>query len=25
MPTSWTSPQKSPALALEDHGSSYEC
>uniref|UniRef100_A0A2K5S4E9 Zinc finger protein 585B n=1 Tax=Cebus imitator TaxID=2715852 RepID=A0A2K5S4E9_CEBIM len=24
MPTSWTSSQKSPALAPEDHGSSYE-
>uniref|UniRef100_A0A2K5S4B8 Zinc finger protein 585B n=1 Tax=Cebus imitator TaxID=2715852 RepID=A0A2K5S4B8_CEBIM len=25
MPASWTSPQESPDLALEDHGSSYEC
>uniref|UniRef100_A0A2K5C0Z2 Zinc finger protein 585A n=1 Tax=Aotus nancymaae TaxID=37293 RepID=A0A2K5C0Z2_AOTNA len=25
MPASWTSPSKSPALALEDHGSSYTC
>uniref|UniRef100_E9PQ00 Zinc finger protein 585B n=1 Tax=Homo sapiens TaxID=9606 RepID=E9PQ00_HUMAN len=24
MPASWTSPQKSSALAPEDHGSSYE-
>uniref|UniRef100_K7ELR3 Zinc finger protein 585A n=5 Tax=Hominidae TaxID=9604 RepID=K7ELR3_HUMAN len=25
MPANWTSPQKSSALAPEDHGSSYEC
>ncbi|PNJ03969.1 T0189692 isoform 3 [Pongo abelii] len=24
MPASWTSPQKSSALAPDDHGSSYE-